>query len=125
MSLPDLRPTRRSFTPGEYPVRFFRSQSGAEARILYGNKRIGGTLELSYENITDTNAESFLTGYDAARGSFTTFTLPANAKSGWTGTSGALEPQAGLAYRYAEAPKIDSIKGGRSNVTVRLIAVTT
>lgn len=124
MTLPDLRPSSRSFTPGDYPVKIFRSQSGAEARILYGNKRVGGTLELTYQNISDADANLFLTNFDAAKGTFTSFDLPANAVAGWSAGASSFVPQAGLRYRYAESPDISSIKPGRSTVTVRLIVTT-
>jgi hypothetical protein len=124
MTLPNLRPSSRTFTPGDYPVKLFRSQNGAEARILYGNKRIGGTLELTYQNISDSDADSFLSGYDTAKGTFASFDLPENARAGWTGSSSFFVPQAGLRYRYAESPDIASVKPGRSTVTVRLIVTT-
>jgi hypothetical protein len=124
MTLPNLRPSSRTFTPGDYPVKTFRSQNGAEARILYGNKRIGGTLELTYQNISDADADLFMSGYDAAKGTFLAFDLPDNARIGWTGNASTFVPQAGLRYRYSESPKIESIKRGRSTVTVQLVVTT-
>lgn len=124
MTLPNIRPSSRTFTPGDYPVKLFRSQSGAEARILYGNKRVGGTLELTYQNISDSAANSFLTDYDITKGTFASFNLPRNATEGWLGSSSAFTPQAGLLYRYAETPSITSIRPGRSTVTVRLVVTT-
>ena len=124
MTLPDFKPSSRTFTPGDYPVKLFRSQSGAEARILYGNKRVGGTLELTYQNIRDSDANIFLAGYDTAKGTFSSFILPRNATDGWFGGSSSFVPQAGLLYRYAESPSITSIRPGRSTVTVRLVVTT-
>jgi len=93
MAYPDtLKPTSRSFNPGDYPVKTFRSQNGAERRILYGSERSGVKLSLSYENIGDASAESFLDHYDQMKGTFTTFDLPDNALAGWSSSKAALRP---------------------------------
>ena len=63
MAFPSLTPTGRQFTPGDFPNKRFNSQSGAEVRILYGSRRVNATLSLSYANVTDANAESFLDDY--------------------------------------------------------------
>ena len=124
MTLPNLRPSSRTFNPGDYPVKLFRTQSGAESRILYGNKRVGGTLELTYQNISDADADLFISSYDTTKGTFSAFDLPDNAKTGWTGNSSTFVPQSGLRYRYAEPPDIASVKPGRSTVTIRLVVTT-
>lgn len=123
MAFPSLAPTSRNFNPGDYPIRQFRSQSGAEIRILYGDSRTGMTLELSYENIADTDAELFLTHYNDVKGTYNTFTLPSAAKEGWSGTSGAVDVSGLNAWRYSEAPAITAIRPGISSVRVQLIGV--
>lgn len=123
MAFPQLVPSSRSFDAGDYPVKTFKAQSGAEVRILYGNKRTGMTLELSYNNITDGQAQAFIEHYDEVNGSFGTFSLPLEAKTGWTGATGTLDVPAGNAWRYESAPQITSVKPGRSTVQVQLIGV--
>ena len=76
MAFPSLTPTGRQFTPGNFPSKTYNSQSGAEVRILYGSRRVNATLSLSYANVTDANAESFLDDYSDQLGTFRTFTLP-------------------------------------------------
>jgi hypothetical protein len=39
MPFPVLRPTSRDFKPGDYPIKAYNAQSGAEVRILYGDTR--------------------------------------------------------------------------------------
>jgi hypothetical protein len=123
MAFPSLTPTSRNFNPGDYPIRQFRSQSGAEVRILYGDSRTGMTLELSYDNISDANAESFLTHYNDVKGTYNTFTIPAAVKTGWTGTASAIDVSGVNAWRYSEAPGITAVRPGRSSVRVQLVGV--
>jgi hypothetical protein len=126
MAYPDLVPTARSFDPGNWPVKEFRAQDGAEVRLMYGNKRTGMQLSLSYDNISDPNAELFLRHFNEVLGTFSTFTLTsiAGAKKGWTGSSDAIEAEAwGNRWRYAEPPQVTSVRPGVSSVTVNLIGV--
>ena len=63
MAFPSLTPSSRAFSPGNFPVKTFRAQSGAETRILYGSKRTGMGMSLTYKNVTDSQAEQFLDHY--------------------------------------------------------------
>lgn len=123
MPYPTINPTSRNFDPGDYPIKSFRAQSGAEVRILYGNQRTNMTLELNYENISDTNANLFITHYDEVLGSYQTFTIPTNVRAGWSGSSAAINVTGSNAWRYAEAPQITAVRPGISSVQVKLIGV--
>jgi hypothetical protein len=123
MAFPSLTPTSRNFNPGDYPIKQFRSQSGAEVRILYGDARTGMALELAYDNISDSNAELFLTHYNDVKGTYNTFTIPSSVKTGWTGTDSAIDVSGLNAWRYAEAPAVTAVRPGRSSVRVQLIGV--
>jgi hypothetical protein len=46
----------------------FRSQSGIEARVQYGNKAFDKTLDLEYNNIADTSAALIHDHYLACNG---------------------------------------------------------
>jgi len=126
MDFPNLTPTSRNFDPGDWPVKQFKAQDGSEVRILYGNRRTGMALQLGYDNISDANAELFLDHFNEKRGTFETFVLTANpgVKKGWTGNPDALGAEAwGNRWRYAEPPKLVSVRPGRSSVTINLIGV--
>lgn len=123
MAYPTLAPTSRDFTPGDYPIKQFRSQSGAEVRILYGDSRTGMQMNLTYDNITDANADLFLDHYNEVKGTYGTFTLPAGAKTGWAGASANLDAAGINQWRYADAPSINAVRPGISSVQVQLIAV--
>jgi hypothetical protein len=124
MAFPELKPTSRDFKPGTYAIKTFNAQSGAEVRILYGDTRTKMELSLGYDNISDTEAEQFLTHYDETKGTFSTFGIPHIAKFGWGGTAAAIGAFAsGNTYRYADAPQVTSVRPGRSSVRVSLVGV--
>jgi hypothetical protein len=123
MPFPSLVPSARAFAPGDWPVKQYKALSGAEVRIRYGNLRTEATLDLTFENITDTAAAGFLSHYDETQGTFTTFNLPAQVFQGWGASSSLLNNPSGTAWRYAEAPQITSVYPGRSTASVKLIAV--
>tara|TARA_R110002012_G_scaffold53324_2_gene137133 strand:- start:417 stop:806 length:390 start_codon:yes stop_codon:yes gene_type:complete len=124
MDYPSLVPTSRSFDAGNYPIKSFKAQNGAEARILYGSKRTNMKLSLSYANIADASAELFLDHYDAMKGTFTTFSFLKAAKAGWESNLDAIGAAAhGNAYRYENPPQVVQVRPGVSTVTVNLIGV--
>lgn len=123
MAFPTLTPTSREFTPGSWPIKSYNSQSGAEVRILYGSQRTNAKLSLSYENVTDANAQLFMDDYAANIGTLRTFTLPSAVRNGWNGSSSTLDAPSGTAWRYESEPQLRSVRPGRSSVTVNLVAV--
>ena len=120
MAFPSLAPTARSFDPGDWPIKRFNSQSGAEIRILYGSQRVNARLELGYDNITDSQAQQFLTDYDAQLGTLRTFTLPSSVT---TGTSVNMSAPPQTKWRYDAQPAVSSVRFGISSVKVSLVAV--
>ena len=123
MAYPLLKPASREFDPGAYPVKTFKAQSGAEVRMLYGNKRVNQALSLAYNNITDSQAEEFITHFDEVQGSYQTFKLPAEVQAGWSAASTTLDAVTGAAWRYDGPPSITSIKPGISSVQIKLVGV--
>ena len=128
MAFPSIPPTGRVFDPGDFANTKYRSNSGAEFRILYGSKRTGMKMQLSYQNITDAQAEQFLDHFHSMQGTFQQFELTDGAnsiKSGWKGSSNAIGAVAwGSQWRYESAPQLTSVYPGVSTVTVNLIGVT-
>lgn len=123
MDFPDIQPTSRTFDPGNYPVKTFTAQSGAETRILYGNSRTNMKLSLTYANISDASAEQFLDHYDAVQGTFQTFSVLSGTKSGWEGNADAISAVGSATYRYEGPPQVAQVRPGISTVTVSLIGV--
>ena len=136
---PRIAPSSRSYTPAQYPVKAFKSESGVEVRILYGSQPTGAKLQLQYQNLLDDQAELFIEHFRSVQGTFQTFYLGSSgtdeganidedsAKAGWNGDPSNLSKNSGEAtdncWRYAQAPQLSSVKRGVSSVTVNLVAV--
>lgn len=123
MPFPNLTPSARAFSPGDWPVKRYNALSGAEVRIRYGNLRTEATLDMTFENITDANANLFLTHYQETQGTFLTFALAGAVFNGWGSSTSAINAPTGAAWRYDGPPQITNVYPGRSTVQVKLIAV--
>lgn len=124
MDFPEIQPTSRTFDPGDYPVKAFKAQDGTETRIRYGDKRTNMKLSLTYANISDSVAQQFLTHYDAVEGTFLTFKIGKEIKSGWGGDKDVFSASTqDNKYRYEAAPQVAQVRPGISTVTVSLIGV--
>jgi len=124
---PSLTPTSRSFEPGVYPQRSFRTLSGAVVRRTFGSSPFGARLEMEFANISNVNAFEILSHYRTQTSQNKRFKIDTNK---------AANPLAGinnadlvfiasgnadtLRWEYAEAPKVRSVFPGRSTVTVSL-----
>jgi hypothetical protein len=122
MAFPQLRPTSRDFSPGDWPTKRFNAQSGTEIRILYGSQRTNAKLSLTYTNITNVSGQLFLDDYNSTYGTLRTFTLPSVIFTGWPNTTGLNAPP-GTRWRYETEPKIQHFYAGRCSVSIELIAV--
>jgi hypothetical protein len=123
MAFPTLSPTSRDFSPGDWPIKRFNAQSGAEVRILYGSQRVNAKISLGYDNISDSNAQLFLDDYDEQIGTLRTFDLPSAVRTGWSGGSESIDAPDGTKWRYESEPAVRAVRPGRSSVTVNLVAV--
>ena len=127
MPFPALVPSARSFDPGNWPVKTYRAQNGAEVRLLYGNTRTGMTLQLEYSNIPDTDAQQFLQHYIEVKGTYTTFAFGGaiwnRVLAGWKGAPSPLLPPAGTDWRYDGPPSLSAVRPGVSTVSVTLRGV--
>jgi hypothetical protein len=139
-TFPSIKPTRRSFTFGEYPTKTYRSLSGKTVRRSFGNRSYGATLDLIFENIKEDVLKKIYDHYHGQKGTVDGFDLPADL---WVGlSSGDLRGQlqegepyavlktAGLGdgtatsmeWVYMESPQVESVQRNLSTVTVRLSA---
>jgi len=122
MAFPSLLPTSREFTPGDWPIKRYNAQSGAEIRILYGTLRTNAKISLSYENIPNASGQLFLDDYNSTYGTLRTFTLPSVIFTGWPNTTGLNAPP-GSRWRYEAEPKIQHFYAGRCSVSIELASV--
>jgi hypothetical protein len=128
-NFPQYTPSGRSYGAGDFPVKTYRAQDGAEVRLLYGDRRVGMTLNLTYNNLHDDESQAFLNHYHEMKGTYQQFELGdganAGAKAGWTGDASAFSATAwGARWRYSQEPTLSSVYPGRSTVNIQLIAVS-
>ena len=116
---PTLCPTRRSWTPGEFPTKRFNAINGAGRTRLYGSAAFDATLALEYM-LTDEELAQLLTCYRLARGAFDDLTLPGEVCVGLSADVRAEIPDY-LTWRWSDTPQIESVAQGRSRVRVNLV----
>jgi len=121
-TFPAIRPTRRSFTFGEYPVKAYRALSGKTVRRSFGSRPYGHLLELVFEGIDDDIVNQLFDHYNGQQGVTIGFVLPDEVFSGISSTLRAkLRAPASIEWLYAETPVVESIYNERSNVTIKLV----
>jgi hypothetical protein len=119
---PSIRPTARSYSPGQFPTKVYRGLSGATVKRVFGNRSFGHAIDLQFENISDANTKAILDHYYGQGGNYTRFTLPDAVFSGMsTELKGIVQAPVNILWEYAEPPQVESVFNGRSTVTVRLI----
>lgn len=119
---PSIRPTGRSYSPGQFPTKTYRGLSGATVKRVFGNRSFGHVINLQFENISDANTKAILDHYYGQFGNYARFTLPDAAFSGTSSALKAvLQAPTNILWEYAEPPQVESVFNGRSTVTVRLV----
>ena len=121
-AFPNIKPSSRTYNPGEFPQTQFRSQNGAVTVIRYSTQRVNSSLSLGFSNITDAQAADILDHYRDVNGDwdFATFTAD-NAVTGVVDGSmqDYIEEVGALRWRYSEPPSVTSTYVGRCDVTCR------
>jgi hypothetical protein len=121
-TFPALKPSRRRYKLGDYPVKTYRALNGAIVKRTFGNKMFGFELQIDYINIKDDSTKKILDHYTTAQGTLDSFSLPAELFADMASTlSPAINTPSGVKWRYAEAPSVDHVYKGISNVAVSFI----
>jgi hypothetical protein len=115
------RPTSRRFTPGGYSFSAAQTVNGREVRRLWGNMPNDASLELEYENISESIAVEMLNLYDKSYGDYSSVALPAEVLAG---ADGVLQQEmtltgVGLKWYFAEPPRIVSVFPGICSMSLR------
>lgn len=121
-TFPALVPTARSFKPGEYPIRTYRSQSGVVSKRIYGNKSSNYELKLTFDNVDDEIARTIVDHYNVVAPQLEGFNLP-NAVFGGMGSGlqARIQAPSNIKWSYASAPEIRSVFADVSSIDVTLI----
>ena len=120
VTFPAVCPTRRTYTPGNYPTKKVTSINGATTTRLYGSKAYDATMSLSFL-LNDADMASLLDSWHESRGGFDTLNLPDSVFAGVSSVLQAQIPEY-LQWRWAEMPSVESVMPDRSRVQVQLIA---
>jgi len=125
-SFPSVKPSSRSYKPGEYPQTQFEAQNGAKTIMRYGKNRVNATLTLGFSNISDADAASILANYEDVNSDWDYVTFNNGyATAGVTNTSLLAylkESGSGLKWRYSGPPSVTSSFKGKSNVSCSFVA---
>ena len=126
---PDIRPSARSFTSGQYPTQFFEAQNGATTAIRFGTRQSNCRLQLQFQNISDEMANEILKHYEEVNGNwnYVNFvndnkTMEAGVeeygmKTRLRGTNRGTE----VRYRYAGPPEVNFTFMDRCTVSCEFI----
>ena len=145
---PNIVPSARRFTMGDYPSVTYRSLSGTIFKRSFGNKQTGYKLDLEFKNIGDeSNLKNdsgtlllLMRHYNAVDGTLQFFALPRKVFSGLfkldtrrdslqeIDTKDKFirqiiphEKDDDIKWRYASPPQVTSVRFGISTVSVSLI----
>ena len=127
-TFPNITPSQRVYTLERSRKREFQGLNGAVTILQFGAKTVDSKLEMTFQNITDSEAEDILDNYKAVNGGRDDFgrqdyvELPDSNSGAVKGVEdGTLrlqmaERQSGpkLRYRYASPPVITSTFPGTS-----------
>lgn len=121
---PTLKPTTRAFTAADYPVTSPEYARGIAYPRLRGQRPSGALLELTFNNITDTEAASILEAFALSRSGFHPLSMPTELVSGidLQALKDRIRPGTYLAWHFNDPPKVDAGIPGISTVTVSLVA---
>ena len=117
-TFPALIPSTRTFTPGDVPNVKQVSLSGVTGGFRRGNRRIGQSLSLSFQRLTQVQLDLITAHYVDRQGSFDIFYLSPEVWSGYTTPPVPL--LSNFAWQYAGAPSITDSSCGRWAVGVDL-----
>ena len=117
-NFPALVPSSRTFVPGNYPSTLYQGISGAENRVRSSNVLTDSTLTLQFIGLSEAEVLAILLHYQARRGPYGNFNLPAEV---WSGVSNAADyTLQGYAWSYLEPPVVEDYPCGQHGVEVQL-----
>jgi hypothetical protein len=117
-TFPAIRPTTRLYVPGNVPSAFASSLSGRTIGFRRGNRRIGQSLSLSFEYLSETEMLKIKDHYIGQNGTFEIFFLSAEI---WADhASPPVLLLSDYAWKYNAPPVIDDVSFERFSVSVEL-----
>ena len=127
---PPIKPSSRSYSPGEYPSTTFESLDGTKTRIRFGNRRVNAKLTLGFSNISDDDVVLILKNYEDVNSEWDFIRMSNESRAGVQNCSlnnylleySSEEQRYGLRWRYSGPPTVTSTFKGLSNVSCSFVA---
>ena len=119
-TFPSLEPETRALIYGDYPQNVHEGLSGGNVRFKVGAKRIAQRLTITYEYLTETEAQTLLSHYNGQNGSIVPFDL---SSSVWAGYSTPPVSSSSYQWRYAQSFQISISSPNRYSTSIELISV--
>ncbi len=119
-TFPSLEPETRALVYGDYPQNVHEGLSGGNVRFKVGAKRIAQRLTITYEYLTETEAQTLLTHYNGQNGSIVPFDL---SSSVWAGYSTPPVSSSSYQWRYAQSFQISLSSPNRYSTSIEFISV--
>ena len=119
MTFPSLVPSTRTYVPGDVPLTRQVALSGFDSAYRQGNRRVGQTLNMTFNNITEADLLSIRSHHVSVDGSYGIFYLPSEVWSGYATPPVPLISD--YAWRYAAAPTITDGSCDLWSVQVELV----
>ena len=120
-TFPSLTPTTRLYIQGDFPSAIQQSSNGATTGFRRGNRRINQTLQLTFDNLSETEVNLIRSHYDGQNGSFSVFFLSSTTWSGYNSPPVALLSD--FAWLYATPPTISDGITTKWNIEIELVSV--
>ena len=120
-TFPALKPSSRTFTPGERPHSVIGTLNGNNIRVRQSNVLVNQRLRLTFIALTEAQMLSIRTHYTGQQGRFLSFPIPNDLLSG-VATPASFTPT-GYSWVYAATPRVEDVGCNRYTVSVELMTV--
>ena len=120
-TFPSLEPETRALVYGDYPQNTHKGLSGGDVRFLLGSKRVVQRLTITYEYLTETEAQSLLTHFNGQNGTIEAFDLSSEI---WLGYITPPVSSSSYKWRYAQSFQISISAPNRYSTSIELISVS-
>lgn len=129
-NFPSLRPSERSLSMGQPPIKEYRALNGAVVRRSFGNQRFRYELTLSFNNTTEKSLTLIWDHYHDNLNIKDGFLLPSSIFSGYRtneaigrdeGFLSRMQALTNIRWHYAQPPQIESVYLSVSTVQVVLV----
>ena len=119
-TFPSLEPDTRSLDYGDYPQNVHEGLSGGDVRFKLGSKRVEQILTITYQYLTETQAQTLLTHFNGQNGTIESFDLSSQI---WSGYSTPPVSSSSYKWRYSKPFTISISAPKRYSTSIELVSV--